>query len=291
MKSIKDEQNTDGSLRLLAAQRQLYSKAKIFQLIHLAGALVLQAAAPVVLVLAPQLTIVMAFVGGGWFLISWFVLDRAQDEKVRQAATIQEQFDVAVFGLSWNKTLVGDQLLPELVNAAAAGFEGKQQELTDWYPDLDALRYPLNVVNAQRANLVWDSRLRRDYAGGMSIITAALFGAGIVVSLITDQGFRAYVLAVLLPSLAALHEGWQLATSHRATAHEQERTEREIRQYAQEGGEFPTVEDCRRIQDTIFLNRRRGPLVPDRWYTWRKSRFEADMQAAAADLSERASDA
>jgi SMODS-associating 4TM effector domain len=285
MTTIKDQQNTVANLRLLAAQRQLYSQAKVFQRLHLLGALILQVAAPVVLIVAPHLDVAMACIGGAGFLLSWLLLDRAQDQKVRRAATIQEQFDVAVFGLPWNSTLVGDRILPELVNAAAAGFKGNTDDLKDWYPDLDALAYPLNVVHAQRANLVWDSRLRRDYAGGMSIITAILFAVGIAVSVATDQSLRTYLLAVLLPSLAALREGWQLATSHRSIADEHERVERGVRQYAKEGGQSPTVEDCRRIQDTIYLNRRRGPLVPDSWYRWRESRFEMDMQATAAELS------
>jgi hypothetical protein len=121
----------------------------------------------------------------------------------------------------------------------------------------------------------------------MTALTVCLFLIGVAVAVATNQHLPTYILAVLFPSLAALHEGWKLAGDHRQVAEDQERVEREIRQYSLHTIDAPQVnlDDCRRIQDSVYINRRRGPLVPD-WYYWLlRPRFERDMKTTASDLN------
>ena len=65
---------------------------------------------------------------------------------MRKAVTIQEQFDVEVFGLEWNDGLAGPKEAPEDIHTAAQKIQGmRAAALRDWYPEADAAPWPLNV--------------------------------------------------------------------------------------------------------------------------------------------------
>jgi len=45
-----------------------------------------------------------------------------------------------------------------------------------------------------------------------------------------------------------------------------------------------TVDECRRIQDALYVLRSTKPLVPDWWYRLWRNRFDVDARAAVQDL-------
>jgi len=285
--SIFELQNTSASLRLLASQRHLYTQAKHLQRWRVIGTIGLAAIAPLIYYLVPNSKAVLAGIGGVWLLVSRVVLEGIETKKIKQAAKIQEQFDVDLFKLPWNRVLVGNRLSPELISSADKSFTGDRERLKDWYADTGNVPYPLDVLLCQRANLVWDWRLRRHFAWGISILTTLLFGLGIVLAVATNLTLLDYLLALLIPSLAALLKGIEVARAHFKTAAEKERIEIEISVLWETGLKDPTSvskEQCRRIQDCIYVLRSKGPLVPDQWYTWLRDRYQVDMQSAVAEL-------
>ena len=78
---------------------------------------------------------------------------------MKKAVTIQEQFDVEVFGLEWNDGLAGPKEAPEDIHTAAQKIQVKRAaSLRNWYPDADAAPWPLNVILCQRSSAVWGRR-------------------------------------------------------------------------------------------------------------------------------------
>lgn len=289
--SIASEQNKADNLRLLAAQRCIYSQAKALHLWRLVTAILLAAAAPALLFFWPGSKVVLAVIGGVLTLIAHLVLEGSERQKIKQAANIQEQFDLALFKLPWNKYLAGDKLTPELICAAERDFKEDREKLKDWYPDTGSVPHPLDVLLCQRANLVWDWRLRRHYAFGVSAFVIVVLIADLIIAITTKQTVLDYLLALFLPSLPAVTQGIDLAREHLRIADEKEHTEKEASALLESALNDPTSitkEDCRRIQDSIYSMRSKGPLVPDWWYRWLRDRYDVDMDEAAATLRTRA---
>jgi hypothetical protein len=285
--SILELQNSSTSLRLLASQRHLYTQAKHLQRWRVIGTIGLAAIAPLIYYLIPNSRAILAGVGGMWLLISRVILEGIEAKKIKQAAKIQEQFDVELFKLPWNRVLVGDRLSPELISSADKSYTGDREKLKDWYTDTGNVPYPLDVLLCQRANLVWDWRLRRHYAWGISALTALLFSLGIILAVATNLTLLDYLLALLIPSLAALLKGVEVARAHFKIAAEKEEIEREISLLWEAGLRNPTSvsrEQCRCIQDCVYILRSKGPLVPDKWYIWLRDRYRVDMQSAVVEL-------
>jgi hypothetical protein len=188
--SIAQEQNTEESIRLLLAQARLYTEAKRILLLRIFFAAVLAVLAPIIAVVKPDAKIVMAVVGGIWTLITYLPFRGSQREKVRLAATIQEQFDTHLFNLPWNNVLVGPAVRPELIQAAVRRSKEDPARVRDWYSDTGSLPYPLDVLVCQRQSSVWDWRLQRHYANAVAWIAAGVLAVDIVVGLILNPTFR-----------------------------------------------------------------------------------------------------
>lgn len=287
MASIALEQNSDDNIQLLVAQVRLYTEAKRIQLLRLFCAALLAVLAPIIAVVKPDATVFMAVAGGIWTLVTYLPLRGAQREKVRQAATIQEQFDTHLFHLPWNGELVGPPIRPELVHAAARRSKEDPERFRDWYSDTGSLPYPLDVLLCQRQNSVWDWRLQSHYAAGVAWIGAGVLAVDVVVGLVLHQYLSDFLLSLFIPSLPVLVQTVDAALAHKEHAKDKEQTALQI-QVAWQAGlqrrDTVTLDRCRRLQDRLFALRRDGPLVPDVWYRWLRHHYQADADAAAAAM-------
>lgn len=284
---ISERQHSAANLKLLRAQRHLYTQAKRLQCWRMIGTIGLAAAAPLIYYLFPNSRTILAIIGGVWLIASRGVLEDVEAKQVKQAATVQEQFDVDLYGLAWNEVLVGDRVSPELINSAAADFKGDAENLGAWYADTGNIPYPLDVLLCQRSNLVWDWRLRRYYALMFCIFVAVLFSSEIIAAVWTKLTFLDYLLALLIPSLAALLNGLEIAKAHFRLAEEEKAFEQKVSALWRSGLDNPrsiTIEQCRDIQDRIYTLRSARPLVPDILYAWLRDKYEFDMQSAVAEL-------
>jgi len=287
MFQIAEQQNTPENIRLLVAQARLYTEAKRIRLLRVVVSVILAAIAPVLAMLVPQSAWVMAALGGAWTLLTYFPFRGLQREKIRQAATIQEQFDVGLFNLPWNEVLVGSRVEPEIIHAAERSFREDTTRFRDWYSDTGSLPDPLNVLLCQRANIVWDWRLRRKYAASVAWLIAALLVVDVGIALVLQQSLLDFLLSLFFPSLPALVQGLETFLAHRETAAEKEELSHRIQALWDSGLREPqavTRDQCRQIQDRIYALRKDGPLVPDRWYHWLRNNYQADMDATADQL-------
>ena len=286
MNNIKELQNKPENVMLLAAQRQLYNKAK--------NAFAVQVALTVIAViglnflkLIPKEKVPF---DTGWFALlavvvaiidlSVFVVYISNMRTT--AAKIQELFDCRLYGLQWNKFNAGSQ--PEKADIRNNADEYKvnhNSPLKDWYDiDLEGLPQEKAIILCQEINLYYDGRLREKFKqhslwtlvvlGVMSLLIG--FSRNFTVSKLFKD-----VIAPLLPALALTIKVYTENAKSIKASSELKKVVNMIRQSTA----TPTVEQLRQIQDKIYCSRKDSALVPEWFYNRKRKKLEQDMKITA----------
>lgn len=288
--SIPTEQNSPPFLRLLRARSQIYSEAvrlQWAQLILTVLAPVLGAIAgmacpdtrPWVAVSALAITICD---------VSW--LDRAQRLKLRLAAKISEQFDCELLKMPWNPFIAGKRIDPEAIESAARAWKKGDDKLVDWYPpSTGAADLHLARIVCQRANLRYDSRLRRSYSVLLVAVSAIIFGILFAIGLVLRLSLMDFAVTILTPAAPTMI--WAIRDFYRqrdaAEALEFIKAEAEaVWEQAIAGGcrEDICASRSREFQDAIYGRRTTNPLLFPFIYYFLRPGLETEMNAGAAEL-------
>jgi hypothetical protein len=281
--SIVGDQNSKDNLLLLAAQSYLYSEAKCIVNIKIIISIGLVISA-FLTNMFPQMKLWTALVGAVWTLISAFIINNIINERIKTVAKIQEEFDTGLFKLSWNDILVGSKVPKEIIISASEKYKGGP--LTDWYPDLKETRYPLSILICQRANLVWDWRLREFYAWCVLIICLALLAVEIILGLNTM--LIDFLITFFLPSLPAFMLSVETVYANFKVAREKKQKEEKIMSIIHMANARPNsinIQICRQIQDLIYFFRINTALVPDLMYRIFQRKFNIEMNKAAEQIN------
>src|SRR5271165_2642933 len=160
---IISRQNAPENIRVLAAQRSLYSRAKTLAAVQVFVAGVTPVVGAIAVALKPHADVWAAFIGiiVAYFDTAW--LDPRQSKLRNLAANVQEDFDCSVLQLPWNDALAGRRPSPEDIHGAADGHTpSSAAPLEDWYPQaVAALPLYQGRLICQRTNCWWDSKLRQ----------------------------------------------------------------------------------------------------------------------------------
>ncbi len=214
---IAERQNTDENLRLLAAQRQLYSEEKIgtrnWYTLSLSIAVLFLATSA--LPSLKPLEALLAFVILVVTLTELFVLPQLRQPRII-AATIQEQFDCNVLGLEWNDALA-DVPDSTTIEEAVGRFNKRKnpkrewKRLEDWYENPAIHKAPIQIarIACLKENIRWDSGQRQEWVNWVKIITALVvilyLGVGLLLDWHLKQYFSGYLL-LLLPPMVAIRD-------------------------------------------------------------------------------------
>ena len=288
---IVSRQNSTENLRLLAAQRSLYSRAKRLAALQgtLAGITPLAGGIAVAFrgdldVWAALMGIIVAFVDTAW-------LDPGQTRLRNLGASVQEEFDCNVLQLSWNEALAGRHPGPEDVyDAAAPHTQSSAGPLEDWYPRaVSALPLYQGRLICQRTNCWWDSKLRQRYGSCVVIAVSALSVIVFALGLLTGMSLQKFVLAVMAPLLPAALWAAREWRRQNETARECNR----LKEYAEslwgrivrEKAAEPEVSELsRELQDAILVRRREGAPVFDWVYRCLRRKQEELMNLGAEEM-------
>lgn len=292
MNSIATLQNEPRQLQRLAAQRQLYSTAKRIFGVQLVLGGPIAVACSLAVVAMPEFRAYAAIWGALVSLSDVLWLSWWQDRLKERAAKIQEAFDCDVLQLPWNDIKVGKHPDPELVKEQSDKYHASQIDLpplADWYaPIVSGLPLEVSRVICQRSNCWWDSNQRRLYA------TWVLVGVIIVVLLISGLGFiggltvEKLILAAVLPLFPALLLGARQFTDQNKAANRLDKLKDHAESLWAEAcsGAEPArlTSRSRALQDEIFENRKRSPLVFDAIFRRLRNNYEVQMNHGAAEL-------
>ncbi|MEU0037002.1 S-4TM family putative pore-forming effector [Streptomyces sp. NPDC006333] len=291
MTRIYETQNSIACIKLLGAQRRLYSDAKNIynlriSLVFASGILSILAAS-----IFPDARLYIgaasAFIGFGVSLLG----SSREKRKAREASSAQELFDVTVFGLPWNDVLA-ERPSSSLINEAALRYT--QNDLQDWYTDTRSVPRPLDVLICQRSNLGWSISAHRAWAATIAGFTLFLICCTTALSLLLDATLAGALVGFYLPILPSVKEAvdiWRANMDSLQTKQKAEGKALVIWGRAIEHGERPSDNDCRRLQDCILMSRQSNAPIPDWFYTGRKKRSQKTMDMSVEDFVQEVTEA
>ena len=273
-------------LTLLRAYSWHYQQARRWHLVKILGTVVLAAAAPAVTFWFPGAADGVAATAGAWVLAGRTLLALAEQRQIRAGVTMQEQFDVDLFGLPWNTSLAGPKAAAEDI-ADAARHITDDSRLRDWYAPTGDAPWPLDVLLCQRSSAVWGRRAHYAYGITIAALGSAWFLAGIIMGLAAHLTLSGYLIKLFLPSQPAFLDTIELSRSHLRQSADKQAIEQQADALWEKGCRRPTsvtAADCRAIQDQAYRLRRRGPRVAQWFYHLRRGRDQQAMEAAASQL-------
>ena len=163
---IITRQNEETSIMMLAAQRELYRKAKRTNNFYIFTSLVLPF---LLLLLSIKISKYFSYLNCFLVIINMVIahcMDIIVINHKKSAAFIQQKFDIYVYGMKWNKRIFGeDKDISHLIVTNSKKIFNNPKEkarLYDWYtPSVNATD-PVNIIlSCQKENYYWDIGLRK----------------------------------------------------------------------------------------------------------------------------------
>ncbi|MFI8188338.1 S-4TM family putative pore-forming effector [Streptomyces sp. NPDC085946] len=285
-------QNETDALRLLIAQRRLYSQAKRWLALRWFGMLVIGLGAPVVSVVLPDLAVVSGAIAGLWLFLGQSVLINAQSTTVARAAAVQEQFDFYVFGMPGSVERSTLPAMEEIAVVAGPDSELRRiaddEKLLDWYPIDASTPGVITVAISQRANAAYSDRLLRSTAITWTTVTVFWVLALITASVWVRLSLTTFLVGVLLPVLPSFLDVLRYIFGIRRAARDRGDLTRSIESRMRATGESIDGNDLLVWQESLYDLRRSTPLVPDAIYKLRRAVNERAMKTAASQLRQQA---
>jgi hypothetical protein len=284
-KHIIQEQDSDASIRYLAAQKQLYINGKstfLFQVII---------AVPIPIIISivtpllgkPEQGIIWIFVLYSIIatFLEFFCEDRAMKLK-RLAAAIQEKFDTIVLHIGWNKTLISNKPEEGLILRYYNKYikEHKVDKLYGWYSN-EVLPVNSNIATllCQRTNCSYDFTLRKRYTNTILFLAGTTFLILLIVAGQNGITVPSFISNVLFPSLPVFVLAYKQITSNKE-AIENLKELKDLIENELDKIKLPDTIDnhlIRQIQDKIYLKRINSPLLPEWAYNILRQNLEDEM--------------
>lgn len=290
---MSQSQNTVDALRLLLAQRRLYSRSKRWLLLRTTGMLIIAIVAPVTSLLWPDLAVLAGAIAGVWMFLGRTVLIHLEKQTSARAAAVQEMFDSQLYGMPSFGSRTPMPSLEEI--AAIAGNDVRIHEaaaadnLFDWY-EIDGKQSGLvTVALCQRSNAAYAESLLKTHSTLWVTILAGwavlLFAAGIVIDLSSSD----LLLGIVAPLLPAFLDAVRYWFGIRRAAADRRDLRIAIESKLQDSARELDSHDLVAWQDRLYHLRRDVPQVPDLVYRIRRKKNEAAMKSAVSQLSSKVS--
>lgn len=281
MNEITIKQNLPKQIDKLAAQRYLYSKAKIIFYIRITFSLALAVLAPILISQFSSTQYYVSVVIIFYLLIDIIFLQRAENNHKKDAAKIQENFDLEVFGLDWNSIVVDNKIDEEKIIKYADLYRAKNKEkidkLQNWYStEIANLGLVPAIAVCQRTNIYWDVSLRKN-------IFWAMIGV-LIVSFIAIFFINSEPILLICSAIPFYKVVTEYAISQHSTINRIENLKNKIESFLDDRSNFTyeQINKLRSIQDQIFTHRTTSAFVPDWLYWLNRNNQEKEMNYGAS---------
>ena len=284
-KHIIQEQDSDASIRYLAAQNQLYKNGKAtfaFQvIIAVPIPIIISILTPLLSATEQSIIWTFAFYSIIATFLELFCEDRTMKLK-KIAASIQEKFDTSVLLISWNKTLLPskpeDGLILRYYNKYIKKY--KLDNFYGWYSN-EVLPVNTNIATllCQRTNCSYDFTLRKRYANAILLIAASTF---IILMFVAGQNgitVPSFFSNVLFPSLPIFVLAFKQISSNKEAIGNLDELKNLIENELENIKLNDNIDShlIRQIQDKIYLKRINSPLLPEWAYDFLRQNLEDEM--------------
>lgn len=292
MNEIPTRQNQDHSIKLLAAQRQLYLDAKKLNNCSILIALSATIFSFFSINLFPEIRGFVYLAVGIATLFERIYLSQKRKKLQKKAATVQQRFDSEVLDLDLEENNIS-RVTPETIRDASARYKCKQEnclELYDWYTvDVGKLELYKARVICQRANVSWDSNLRRFYAEWIIYILLFLLSIGIIIGLVGGVTLYFFLSRILVPMVPIFNlaipqsiENFQAATRLDASKFKLDSIIEKLKKGIYNKEEIE--KDSYQLQRDIYENRCNNPLIFEWIYLKLRNKFQTTMNEADKEL-------
>lgn len=290
MNDIAIRQNQPQMLELLKARGATYRRATAVQAMQLGVVVALPLSLAVLGLLYGTARPWVALFSFLAVIVDSLVLDRRQRLLLERAAKVSEQFDCELLGMEWDGFTAGRHVDQETITGSARSWKGDPKALKDWYPSVVAAA-PLHLARlvCQRANLWYDSSLRRQLGDWLAWATILILAVLLVAGLAMNLDLSAFAITLLAPATPFV--AWAIRERFRqidaASAIEMIKAEAEDMWARAAGGkadEAACAAWSRRFQNAIYARRVANPLLLPLMYRMMREEKEIEMTAGAAAL-------
>ena len=290
--SIVQRQELQENIELLAAQRNLYSRAKNIIGIQMMLSVPIAICAAIVTIFKPEYKGYIALWGILVVVFDLFVFTPWVKKLRDNAARVQELFDTKVLGLGWNEISVGKKPEYEMIHEEALkhGMADEQiASLRNWYPVvIEKVTETFGIIISQRSNVWWDARMRRKYTLSIRIALVVIALGLIAYGLYEKKDMFEFLAYIIAPLASTYVFGYRQMMEHGDAADRLDKL-REISEKiwasALAGEDANALKmKCRTLQDQIFEHRKKNPPIFDFLFRWFRDSNERLMNKAAETL-------
>ncbi|WP_337228599.1 S-4TM family putative pore-forming effector [Proteus faecis] len=279
--SITKRQNCDDNLKLLAAQRKIYSEVKNLIGTQVALSFPIAGISVALIIFYPQLKNYVALWGIFMLCLDLFFLTPKINEKRLCAAKVQELFDTKVLNLPWNELLADKKPNSEIIFEKSSEYkENPKRPLKDWYPTIiDKIPEIYAVIICQRTNVWWDSEVRRKYASLLTIIIVIIALSIIAFAIYDNRNLFDFLVYLLAPLSSTFVFCYRQIKEHRKTADLLDKLREKsdniwLNILNKKITPRKLKENSRVLQDIIFDHRKRNIPVFDFFFTLYRNKHE-----------------
>lgn len=290
--SIVQNQELPENIELLAAQRNLYSRAKNIIGLQMMLSVPVAIGAAITTIVKPELKGYMALWGILVVVFDLFVFTPWVKKLRDSAARVQELFDTKVMGLDWNEISVGKKPEPELVHEEAKKHGLKDEDiagLKQWYPVIiDEVPEIFGIIISQRSNVWWDCKMRRKYALFIRVLLVCIALGLVGYGLYEKKDMFEFLAYIVAPLASTYVFGYRQMMEHGDAAERLDKL-RELAEKiwteAKAGKDSASLKQkCRTLQDQIFDHRKKNPPIFDFLFKLFRDGNEALMNKGAKTL-------
>lgn len=297
--SIINQQDLPENIELLAAQKNIYSRAKNIVGLQLILSFPIAICAAITTILKPELKGYIALWGVLVVVFDLFFLTPWVKKLRDNAARVQELFDTKVLGLDWNEISVGKRPEPELIHEEAIKHgmeEGDISGLRKWYPIIvDKVPEIYGIIISQRSNVWWDARMRRKYTFSIRVILVSVALGLMGYGLYEKKDMFEFLANIVAPLASTYVFGYRQMMEHGDAADRLDKLKElseKIWSDALAGKDVAALKlKCRTLQDQIFEHRKKNPPIFDFLFRWFRDGNEVLMnkgaEALVAEFSQR----
>lgn len=288
--SIITRENERGSIEKLAAQRQIYSRAKaVFYTQSFVSTISLVLLSFIQLLFpAINFNLIIAT----WSLVVLFLdlfLDKYVDSLKETGAKIQELFDTYVLQIKWNAILCQDK--PEYNEICRYHEQYKKghdlSNLSNWYEtEIATIPERTGKLVCQKTNCNYDVTIRNRYKIVVLWVGIIAITLLFVIAVFSQITLAKLVLTVLVPSAPILQWMYKNISSNDDSIANLKQLNSLLNNAWHDAKNGVLVDDftLRQIQDGIYLNRKSNPLIPDFVYNRLRNRLEKETRYFVTQL-------
>jgi hypothetical protein len=290
MNTIVTRENEDRSVEKLAAQRQIYSKAKILFGFQTFMSVLLLALLSFAQLILPTIDFTLFIATAS--IIAVFTddfLERYINNLKESAAKIQELFDTYVLNIKWNSILCYEK--PEFDDICDYSTKYKEKhdlsELHDWYEsEIETIPENKGVIICQKTNCNYDSKIRRKYNSVILTIGISTIILILLFTIFSEITLSKIILTVFFPALPIIQWTYKNIMANKESIAIIERLRSLVNSAWDDIKDGQTIADdrIRQIQDGIFLNRKGNPLVFDFIYNRLRDKLEKQIHYTVNQL-------